>query len=435
MKKMLFIIIPLLLSTNIFASQHKDDLSSSEAAQIFQDTLDRIDNEYIGDYTNRDLLDNALYGMTYNLDPYSFYLSQDYIEKNYSVTEISYAMGIDLVENNGKYYVTHITENSPITLFDVQVGDEVIALNQFHISDLTHDKIDDILYTYPAHIKSIKLVRGDKILSYDLAFNFIQTVFCTEEDNNVILNIKEFQNTTPYEIKEVLDDIDHPEEKNLIIDIRDNGGGYVLSLNKVLNMFVPEQETFSIVYKDGTKDVFHSDGQDYCFNKIIVLVNENTASCAEVFAGVMQEYGLATIIGSTTYGKGVSQDINPISVDGIDYTGAIKMTTGLIFINGRSFNKIGITPDIEVNLPKFIMTDSDYYYESLHTTFDDNLSLLLTLGGYSSLSDFKKDHGLPEDNILDQETIDALNLFNDELQSENDFVMMAAFEQCKNSKL
>lgn len=427
MKNILFIILPIIFTTSVFATESKD-LTIPETAKIFEETIETINEEYIGEYTNRQLLDSALYGMTYNLDSYSYYLSEDYINENYSTSEISYQIGVDLIYDNNKYFISKIQNNSPITNFDVKVGDEVIALNQYAISDLTEEEINDILYVEPDKIKSIKLVRDNKVMSYDIAFEYLQTVFLKSQDDEIVIQIKEFQPTSAYELKTILSKIKNLSSKNIIIDLRDNGGGYVSSLNEILNLLIPEQETFTILYKDGKKDVFYTDGTNYKYKKLALLINENTASCAEVFAGVVKNSGLGTLIGNKTYGKGVSQDISPINVESIDYIGAIKMTTGLIFIDEKSFDKIGIEPDIKVTLPKFVVKESEYYYESLGTTFDDNISLILSLGNYSSLKDFKKDNNLNYDDVLDMKTIETLNTYRETLLNENDFQLNKALE-------
>lgn len=429
MKNLLFIIFTLILPTVVFASEPKNDLQISEASKIFEETVNIINEEYVGEYTNRQLLDNALSGMTSELDPYSYYLSENYIKENYSSENINYEIGVDLKKIDNKYFISKIYDNSPISKFNVTLNDEVIALNQYSISSLSETEIADILYNKPMKIKNIKLKRENEILSFDIPFTFTPTVFLLNEENNVItIKIKEFQLTTSYELNSILCKIHNSETKNLIIDIRDNGGGYIHSLNEVINLLVPAKETYSITYNNGSKDTFYSDGQDYTFKKIIVIVNENTASSAEVFAGVIKENNLGTIVGTLTYGKGTSQDIISIGSPNIDYYGAIKLTTGIIFINNKSYNKLGIQPDISIPLPKYVIMDSEYYYNSLNTTFEDNIKLILKLGNYSTLKDFKIDHGLESDNLIDQKTMDSLNAFREELLLENDFQLEKAKE-------
>ena len=137
----------------------------------------------------------------------------------------------------------------------------------------------------------------------------------------------------------------------MIVDLRNNTGGYVDSALNIADLFVDSGKTLLITEdKDGERYTQSSKNSKEIDMPVVVLVNEYTASASEILTGILKDYGIAKVVGTTTYGKGVIQEVYP-DVLGKDIGGALKVTVSEYFTpNGNKINKIGIEPDEKVEL-------------------------------------------------------------------------------------
>jgi len=166
------------------------------------------------------------------------------------------------------------------------------------------------------------------------------------DDQIGYIRITEFKGVTCEQYREAFQNLDEQEMKRLIVDLRDNPGGLLDSVCEILREILPEGLIVYTEDKDGNREEQTCDGKNELQIPLAVLVNENSASASEIFAGAVQDYGIGTIVGTTTYGKGVVQSIRQLS-DG----SAIKLTIANYYTpKGNNINKIGIKPDIEVSL-------------------------------------------------------------------------------------
>ena len=157
------------------------------------------------------------------------------------------------------------------------------------------------------------------------------------------IQIGEFLTKTAEQFDDILSGLEQQDMKGLIVDVRSNPGGLLNSVVEILDRLLPEGIVVYTEDKYGNRQDFTSDAEcvDY---PIVVLCDENSASAAEIFSGAMQDYNYATLIGTTTYGKGIVQTIYPLS-DG----DALKVTTAKYFTpDGNYIHGKGITPDIEL---------------------------------------------------------------------------------------
>lgn len=135
------------------------------------------------------------------------------------------------------------------------------------------------------------------------------------------ISISEFDDVTDDQFIAALDDLNSQGMENLIIDLRDNGGGLVDVTCDILDQLLPEGLIVYTEDKDGNREEETSDAEHYFPGKMAVLVNGNSASASEIFAGAIKDYGVGTLIGTQTFGKGIVQSLFPLS-DG----SAIKVT-------------------------------------------------------------------------------------------------------------
>jgi carboxyl-terminal processing protease len=161
------------------------------------------------------------------------------------------------------------------------------------------------------------------------------------EDNIGYLNIMQFSGNAYDKFKEAMDFFEEQGAKGVVIDLRDNPGGYLNVVVDMLDDILPEGTLVYTEDKYGKRETEYS-GPDSIDMQFTVLVNGNTASASEIFAGAMQDYEYGAVVGTTTYGKGVVQAVLPM-----DDTGAgLKLTISEYFTpNGRNINGKGIEPD------------------------------------------------------------------------------------------
>ena len=160
------------------------------------------------------------------------------------------------------------------------------------------------------------------------------------------IRITEFKGVTCEQYKTAFTDLKDQGMERLIVDLRDNPGGLLDQVCDILREILPEGLIVYTEDKDGNREEETCDGKNELQIPLAVLVNESSASASEIFAGAVQDYGIGTIVGTTTYGKGVVQSIRQLS-DG----SAVKLTVANYYTpKGNNINKTGIKPDIEVSL-------------------------------------------------------------------------------------
>ena len=160
------------------------------------------------------------------------------------------------------------------------------------------------------------------------------------------IRITEFKGVTCEQYKTAFADLEDQGMERLIVDLRDNPGGLLDQVCDILREILPEGLIVYTEDKDGNREEETCDGKNELQIPLAVLVNESSASASEIFAGAVQDYGIGTIVGTTTYGKGVVQSIRQLS-DG----SAVKLTVANYYTpKGNNINKTGIKPDIEVSL-------------------------------------------------------------------------------------
>ena len=168
--------------------------------------------------------------------------------------------------------------------------------------------------------------------------------------------IDSFETDTAKQFEQALADLQAQGMKSLIVDVRYNPGGMLTSVVQILDDILPEGLLVYIEDKYGNRQDYNSDGDTYLDCPIAVLMNENSASAAEIFAGAIKDYDYGTLIGTTTYGKGIVQTIFPL-----ENGDAVKITTAKYFTpKGNYIHGVGIDPDIELEY-EYLNPDGEEY--------------------------------------------------------------------------
>ena len=326
------------------------------------------------------LINDAINGMIERSgDPHTVYMTADEVQ-NFaeSIDRGFVGIGVSYFDNNGTFIIERVFIDSPAARAGVQPGDIIYTVDGVSTMGLTSDEIVDRVRGEENSIVTIEFLRGQEIVSLDITRGIIaNTSFGKMLENEVaFLEIYQFGTTTANEVKRYLEVFKQANAKKIIIDLRDNGGGYLTSLEDVGSMFVPKdnilikQELSSgeTLVSKSTGDIILS------FDEILIIVNENTASAAEVFTAAIEENIGSTIIGVTTYGKGTVQQQRPFS-DG----SALKYTVAEWFSPlGTKIHGVGITPDVivtqhEVMQKYFTLLEADesYGFDQVHESIRD----------------------------------------------------------------
>ncbi|MCR5483145.1 MAG: S41 family peptidase [Bacilli bacterium] len=323
-------------------------------------SYNEITDTYYKDVNSKDLADSAIDGMLEYLDEnYSKYLDDKETESLTDSLSDSYkGIGIVVYNDGEKYVVYNVVKNSESFNAGVKKNDILKSINDKTITkDMTTDEISKMINDS----SNVHLVveRDKKELSFDIkvknvSIPVVNDKTISKNDKTVgYIYLSSFTKNSYNQFKDALEEVEHQNIDSLIIDLRDNTGGYLSGAQEIADLFIKKDKViYSLEYKDSTK-VTKTKTNDYRTYPIVVLVNEYTASASEVLALALKESYGATIVGTKTFGKGKVQVTSTLSDDTM-----IKYTTAKWYSpNNNSIDEKGITPGIVVKQSlDFILT-------------------------------------------------------------------------------
>ncbi len=317
-----------------------------------------IDEEYLGEISTDKLEEGVYAGLIYGLgDVYSRYYTKDEYEQESVTTEGSYVgIGVAMQKYTaGGVQIVECYKGSTAEEAGVKVDDVITAING---EDITDTELQDVVSMIKDNEdKDVVLTvqrKGEDTQEITVKVSNVElpSVFGEMLDENTgYIQITEFKGVTVEQYEEVFADLKEQGMERLVVDLRDNPGGLLNVVCDILRDILPEGLIVYTEDKNGNRSEETCDGKNPLDMPLAVLVNGNSASASEIFAGAVKDYGLGTIVGTTTYGKGVVQSIRQLS-DG----SAVKLTIANYYTpKGNSINKTGIRPDVEVELsPEFL---------------------------------------------------------------------------------
>lgn len=315
------------------------------------DSLQEIDTlvheNFYGDIDENDINNGILKGYISGLnDKYSRYLTADEYtdEKSDNAGEMT-GLGITVKKDDSGYIkVTEIMPDSPASESDIKIDDLIVSVNGNDVLETGFEKSMEIMSEKDNTEVSIIVRRDGVDKTYTLTRRPIEMVTVTGEmlDNYIgYIKISGFKQNTPQQFNDALDEIIQNGAKGIIFDLRENGGGLVDALEDCLDPLLPEGTIATAEYSDGnSKTIVYSDKSEINI-PMVVIVNEHTASAAELFAASLKDFGKADIVGETTYGKGVMQSTIELSNGGAVVLTIAKYKTTI----SECYDGIGITPD------------------------------------------------------------------------------------------
>lgn len=328
-----------------------------------------------------DAMKEGLYQGLFNaLDQYSQYFTkEEYDELMKSDVSGSYSgIGATLNQNSDTKQVTVVSvqDGSPAQEAGIQAGDVIVKADDYTAADME-------LSEFVSHLKgeegtkvTVQIYRSSDHSYKDLTLTRksleIKTVDSQMLENNVgYIRITEFVQTTTGQFETALDDLKAQGMTSLIVDLRSNPGGLVSSVTDILQNIIPKGMIVYTEDKYNNRNEYQSTGEKQLDMPLVVLVNENSASASEIFAGAVKDRQCGTLIGTTTFGKGIVQGIQNLS----DGSGA-KMTTSRYYTpNGVCIQGKGIEPDITLEY-QFLGNDNQAYSYSLDNQIQKALEVL-----------------------------------------------------------
>ena len=332
---------------------------TAESNILTNKTVKKIDElmSYIDLYYNDDCdeddIRNAIYAGTLEGlgDPYSvYYTADEYKDMQISTSGKYYGIGAALGQDAKTKEVTisKVYEGTPAEEAGLRDGDQIVKVND---TVSTSEELSDLVQKIrgeegtTVHLK-IYRASTKKTFEVDVERKNVELPSITSKmlDGGIgYIQISEFQSETEEQFKSALADLKKQGMKSLIVDVRSNPGGLITAAANILDQILPEGTVVYTEDKYGKREDYTSDSK--CLKcPIAVLVNENSASASEIFAGAIKDYNYGTLIGTKTFGKGIVQTVFPLE-DG----DAVKITTAKYYTpKGNYIHGVGIEPDINL---------------------------------------------------------------------------------------
>lgn len=322
-------------------------LANDENVQDFLNVYSKIVSQYYEDVDKKAVIDSAISGMTNYLDDtYTSYLDED--KANSLKTELNKTyVGIGVVLKDNK--VVNIIENSPAHKAGIMAGDIVTKVNGNDVTDISKEQLAKMI-NENSEGADIAVARNGEILEFDNikpeTLNSPSITYNMVENGIAYMKISVFSNTLSQQIKFAITELSKQNMSKLLIDLRDNTGGYLEQAYESAELFLEKGKVvYSLVDKSNKIKKVKDETEEKQNIPVIILVNGNTASAAEIFSASLKDSYGANIVGKTTFGKGKVQHTYSL-----DSGGLVKYTSSKwLRPNGQCIDNIGITPDYDID--------------------------------------------------------------------------------------
>ena len=306
-------------------------------------------NYYTDEVSQEDLMDGVLKGYISGLnDPYSRYMTaEEYASLQETESGKTVGIGVTVTQTEEGYLqIMEVTEDSPAQAADLRVDDVLLAVDGTDLTEF-EDYQDAV-----AHIKgeegttvNLTVRRGEQTLEKKL----IRKEMDVTTSYGVMLNdqigyirISSFKENTAEQFSQALQSVLQQNAKGIVFDVREDGGGLVSVLEKILDPLLPAGEIATATYGNGKTETLVTSTEGELDLPMVVLVNGNTVSAAELFAASLHDFGKAKLLGTQTFGKGIMQTTKELDDGGaLTLTVATYQTT-----KGVCYHGVGITPDV-----------------------------------------------------------------------------------------
>ncbi|MDD3006124.1 MAG: S41 family peptidase [Candidatus Pacebacteria bacterium] len=318
---------------------------------VFWEAWDLIEKNYIlGPLNRQKMVYGAVTGMVDSLgDPYSTFLTpEENSALNDDLKGVFGGIGAEVGYREEAITIIAPLKNSPAEKAGLMAGDQIVGVDNKSTEGLNVDEVVEMIRGEKGVSVKIAVVRGEETLTFDIVRDTIvdKTVRWEMKEGQVAyIEITQFKQDTATELDAQIGDILAQDPKSVALDLRNNPGGYLNVVVDVASRFIDEGQIVVTEESGESNQVYKASGGKRFSNlPIVVLVNEGSASAAEILAGALKDHHLGTLVGKQTFGKGLVQGISELQ-DG----SALKITVAKwLTPDGNNINKDGIAPDVEV---------------------------------------------------------------------------------------
>ena len=360
-KKLFLTITIFCFSTSVFS---KNDLY--EKIDLFGEVIENIKKDYVDDVDQAEMMDSAINGVLQSLDPYSAYMSPELFQEMQTDTRGEFGgLGIEIGMEAGVVKVISPIDDTPAEKAGIKAGDYIVKIGKEQVQG-------------KSLMEAVKLMRGPVGTSIDLTvrrknvkkpleFTLIRKIIeiksvnseIKSKDKNIAyIRLKSFNENSDNQFLKSIKKFESDQKvKGYVIDLRNNPGGLLTQAINITDFFLEEGEIVSTKGRkiSETRKFFARKGDEVNGKPIVVLINNGSASAAEIFAGALKDHKRAIILGENSYGKGSVQSIIPLRNGG-----GMRLTISKYYLpSGKSISEVGVVPDIFVE-----ETDDDFKINS-----------------------------------------------------------------------
>ena len=352
MKKLICIILFLSFLNNPVFS--KNDLY--EKIDLFGEVLENIKKEYVDDVNQSEVMESAINGVLQSLDPYSAYMSPELFKEMQTDTRGEFGgLGIEIGMEAGVVKVISPIDDTPADKAGIKAGDYIVKIGEEQVQG-------------KSLMEAVKLMRGPvgttinltvrrKNVKKPIEFSIKRKVIEIQSVNSEVISkkknigyvrLKSFNENSDSQFLKSLKEFENNKKIiGYVIDLRNNPGGLLTQAINITDFFLDDGEIVSTKGRkvSETRKFFARRGDEIKGKPIVVLINNGSASAAEIFAGALKDHKRAIILGENSYGKGSVQSIIPLRNGG-----GMRLTISKYYLpSGKSISEVGVRPDIEVN--------------------------------------------------------------------------------------
>ena len=342
---------------NVVSFTKKETTNSSVPSELkeFVDTYNDIVNNYYDKVNKEELIDAGIKGMiNYLDDPYATYFDGTSSTNFNQTLEGNYeGIGIEVTLDNSKVKITKVFADTPANKAGIKVGDYITKVNGESVEGKSLSDVVSLIKNAKNKEVEITITRDNQEKTMKVTRTTVDMPYTSskvyEENGKKIgyLKIEMFSNNITKQVKKELESLKKKNIDKLVIDVRDNPGGYLTQVTEILSLFMTKKDVIYQLQTKNNKEKVYSTSSKATYNyPVVVLINENSASASEILASAFKETYNAEIVGVNSYGKGTVQKTGDLNNgDTIKYTVQKWLTP-----KGNWINEKGVTPTKEVKL-------------------------------------------------------------------------------------
>jgi carboxyl-terminal processing protease len=352
MKKFL---ITLILFLNFLTTSSISKNNLYEKIDLFGEVLENIKKDYVDDVDQSEMMDSAINGVLQSLDPYSAYMSPELFKEMQTDTKGEFGgLGIEIGMEAGVVKVISPIDDTPAERAGIKAGDYIVKIGSEQVQG-------------KSLMEAVKLMRGPVGTTIDLTIRrknvkkpiefkvtrqiievqSVKSEIISKEKNIGYVRLKSFNENSDNQFLKAIKKFEKNNKiKGYVFDLRNNPGGLLTQAINITDFFLNDGEIVSTKGRkvSETRKFFARKGDEIKGKPIVVLINNGSASAAEIFAGALKDHKRAIILGENSYGKGSVQSIIPLGNGG-----GMRLTISKYYLpSGKSISEVGVTPDIIV---------------------------------------------------------------------------------------